>query len=360
MVIFMALDIFIFYISYEILLIPMYYLIGYYGSRNRKITALFEFYLYTLVGSLLLLLVIILLYYELGHTSYEYLSNNNISEYKQNILFLLLLIAFGIKIPMVPLHIWLPEAHVEAPTSVSIYLAAILLKLGGYGFIRISLGILPLACNGYILSLIYTLGLMGLIYTSIACITLWDMKKIIAYSSIGHMNLAILGLFSNNIYGLNGSIYFMISHGIISSGLFILIGILYDRYHSRIVKYYKGLVHILPLYSLLFGFFTLANIAFPLTSGYMSEFLTFLGIFIINPFLGILSTLAIILTPLYAFWFYHKIIYGSYSSYITPSFDLTAKEFHILLPLLFFSLLLGIYPNMILNIVDLISFKYLI
>lgn len=174
------------------------------------------------------------------------------------------------------------------------------------------------------------------------------------------MNLAILGIFSNNIYGLNGSIYFMISHGIISSGLFILIGILYDRYHTRIIKYYKGLVQILPLFSLFFGFFTLANIAFPLTSGYMSELLTFLGIFIINPIIGIISTLAIILTPLYAFWFYHKIIYGSYSSYLTPCLDITLKEFHSLFPLFFFSLFLGIYPNFIINIIDIISYKYII
>ncbi len=186
------------------------------------------------------------------------------------------------------------------------------------------------------------------------------MKKIIAYSSIGHMNLAILGLFSNNIYGLSGSIYFMISHGIISSALFLLIGILYDRYHTRIIKYYRGLVLILPLYSLFFGFFTLANIAFPLTSGYISELLTFIGIFKVNPFIGVLATLAIILTPLYALWFYHKITYGSYSSYITPSLDISIKEFHILLPLLFFTLFLGIYPNIILNSIDIISFKYII
>ena len=360
-IIFLILDILIFYITYEILLIPMYYLIGYYGSRNRKIIALFEFYIYTLIGSLLLLLVILILYYELGHTSFEYLNNHNIGNLsKQSILFLLLLIGFGIKIPMVPFHIWLPEAHVEAPTAVSIYLAAILLKLGSYGFIRISLGILPLANQGYMLSLIYTLALIGLIFSSIACITLWDIKKIIAYSSIGHMNLSILGLFSNNIYGLNGSIYFMISHGIISSGLFILIGFLYDRYHTRIIKYYKGLILFLPLYSLIFGYFTLANIAFPLTSGYLSEFFTFLGIFTINPIIGIFSTLAIIITPLYALWFYHKMIYGSLSSYIAPSLDLSIKEFNILLPLIFFSFFLGIYPNFLINIINISCYKYLI
>ncbi len=174
------------------------------------------------------------------------------------------------------------------------------------------------------------------------------------------MNLAILGLFSNNIYGLNGSIYFMISHGIISSALFILIGFLYDRYHTRIIKYYKGLILILPLFSSFLCFFTLANIAFPLTSGYISEIITFIGIFIINPILGILSTLAIILTPFYALWFYHKIIYGKYSLYILPSFDLSLKEFNIIFPLFFFTLFLGLYPNIIFNYINIISYKYLI
>lgn len=288
-----------------------------------------------------------------------FMNLHSIHPFKQNILFLFLLLAFGIKIPMIPLHLWLPEAHVEAPTSVSIFLAAILLKLGSYGFLRLSLGFLPLGCHGLLLSLVMTLGIIGILWTSLACLTLWDMKKIIAYSSIGHMNLALLGLFSNNLFGLNGSIFFFISHGLISSGLFILIGILYDRYHTRIIKYFKGLVQLLPLFSLFFGFFTFANIAFPLTSGYLSEFFTFLGIFILNPFLGILSSFAIILTPFYALWLFHKIIYGSLTPYIFPTFDLNRKEFNLLFPLIFFIFLLGLNPNLILSMIDIICFKYL-
>lgn len=358
--IFSLLDLILFYICYEILLIPMYYLIGYYGTRNRKILALFEFYIYTLIGSLLLLIVILIFFFELGQSNFEYLYLNQFSLSKQIFLFLFLFIGFGLKIPILPLHLWLPEAHVEAPTSISIYLAAIILKLGSYGIIRFNIGLLPLVLNTKIIILILTIGILGLILTSIACLTLWDIKKVIAYSSIGHMNLAILGIFSNNIYGLNGSIYFLISHGIISSGLFILIGFIYDRYHTRIFKYFKGLILFLPLLSLFFFFFTLANLAFPLTSGYFSEILTFIGIFIKNPILGLLGTLAIILTPIYSLWYFHKLFFGSLSNYITPSLDISRKEINIILPLLILSLFIGIYPNIILNSIEIISYKYII
>ena len=218
----------------------------------------------------------------------------------------------------------------------------------------------PLASTSSFIYLIYTLSLMGLLFTSIACITLWDIKKVIAYSSIGHMNLALLALFSNNYYGLYGSIYFMISHGLISSGLFILIGILYDRYHTRIIKYYKGLVQIYPLFTFFFGSFTFANIAFPLTSGYLSELFSFIGIMTLNPILGIFATFAIFLTPFYALWIFHKMFYGSFSSYLIPNLDLTIKEFHQLFPLFFFFLFLGIYPNILVNGLDILILKYLI
>lgn len=259
---------------------------------------------------MILLIVILLIYSELGTTSFKTIHLHTFSSFKQSIIFFFLFLAFGFKIPIIPFHIWLPEAHVEASTPVSIYLAAILLKLGGYGLIRIAIGMFSLGINLTIISIIYTICIIGLIYSSIACITLWDIKKIIAYSSIGHMNLSVLGLMTNNIYGLNGNIYFMISHGLISSGLFILIGFIYDRYHTRILKYYKGLVMILPLYSLFLFILTLSNIAFPFTSGYLSEFFIFLSLFQNNPFIAILSTFAIVLTPLYGLWIYHKIIYG--------------------------------------------------
>lgn len=357
--IFTLLDLLLFYITYEILLIPMYFLIGYFGSRNRKIQALYEFYIYTLIGSMILLIVILLIYSELGTTSFKTIHLHTFSSFKQSIIFFFLFLAFGFKIPIIPFHIWLPEAHVEASTPVSIYLAAILLKLGGYGLIRIAIGMFSLGINLTIISIIYTICIIGLIYSSIACITLWDIKKIIAYSSIGHMNLSVLGLMTNNIYGLNGNIYFMISHGLISSGLFILIGFIYDRYHTRILKYYKGLVMILPLYSLFLFILTLSNIAFPFTSGYLSEFFIFLSLFQNNPFIAILSTFAIVLTPLYGLWIYHKIIYGKQSNYIIPSQDISKKEINLIAPLVFFIFFLGIYPNFLLNLIEIVSYKYL-
>ncbi len=238
----------------------------------------------------------------------------------------------------------------EASTSISVYLAAILLKLGTYGILRYILPIFPFGI-AQLQSFILTLAILGIIYTSLTCLTLWDIKKYIAYSSISHMNLALLGLFSQNYIGISSSIYFMISHGIISSGLFLLVGILYDRYHTRILLYYRGLVLILPLYVLILGLFTFANIAFPLTSGFISEILTFLSLIHFNPFLTILASLAIILTPMYALFFFHQISYGKLSPHIFPHLDITRKEFALLLPLIFFVILLGIYPNLIFNLI---------
>lgn len=314
----------------------MFYLIGYYGSRNRKIQAIYEFYIYTLIGSLLLLISFIILYIESGTTSYEILTSIPLNSDKQGFLFLGIMLGFAVKIPMIPIHLWLPEAHVEAPTSVSVYLAAILLKLGTYGIFRFILPLFPEAILQY-QSILLTLALLGIIFTSLACLSLWDIKKFIAYSSIGHMNIALLGLFSNNIYGLNSTIYFMISHGIISSGLFLLVGILYNRYHTRTLIYFKGLVNILPLYVLFFGFFTFSNIGFPLTSGFISEILTFISIFHTNPILGFFGSLAIILAPLYALWFFHQISFGLFSPHLLAQTDLTRKEFALLFPLLFFT-----------------------
>ena len=219
-IVFVVLDQLLFYCFYEALLIPMFYLIGYYGSRNRKIQAIYEFYIYTLIGSLLLLVSFIILYIETGTTSYEVLTLIRINSEKETFLFLGIMFGFAVKIPMVPVHLWLPEAHSEAPTAVSIYLAAILLKQGTYGILRFILPLFPSAVKN-LKSIIQTLAIQAIIYTSITCLTLWDLKKFIAYSSVGHMNIAILGLFSDTVIGLNSAIYFMISHGIISSGLFV-------------------------------------------------------------------------------------------------------------------------------------------
>lgn len=343
--VFLVQDILYFYISFEGVQIPMYFLIGFFGGRNRKSHAANLFFIYTLLGSLFQLLSLIILYLETGTSDYHIILNIPISIFKQYFQWLAFFFALAIKIPMIPMHIWLPEAHVEAPTAASVMLAAILLKQGSYGLLRYCLTLFPIASSIFT-PFVSTLCIIGIIYSSFACLSLLDMKKLIAYSSIGHMNIATLAIFTNDLNGLNASIYFLISHGIISSALFLLIGVLYDRYHTRTVKYYKGLVQIMPLFSLFFLFFTFANIAVPGTSGFICEFLTFLAAFNLNPFIGIFSSLAIIQTPAYSLWFFHKIVYGKFSPSLIILFsDISFKEFIILSPLVFFTLFLGLFPN---------------
>lgn len=346
--VFMVLDIQQFYISFEGVLIPMYFLIGFFGGRNRKIHASNLFFMYTLLGSLFQLLAQIVIYLETGTSDYQIILTIPISINSQYYLWFAFFFALAIKIPMIPMHIWLPEAHVEAPTAASVLLAAILQKQGSYGLLRYCLSLFPIATSTFT-PFVITICIIGIIYSSFACLALLDMKKQIAYSSIGHMNIATLAIFTNDQNGINGSIYFLISHGIISSAQFILIGIIYDRYHTRTIKYYRGLVLIMPLFSTFFLIFILANIAVPGTSGFICEFLTFLAAFNQNPFIGIISSIAIVITPAYSLWFYHKIFYGKLSPHLLQVFsDITFKEFIILLPLLIFTIFLGIFPNFIL------------
>lgn len=343
--VFLVQDIQYFYISFEGVQIPMYFLIGFYGGRNRKIHASNLFFIYTLLGSQFQQQAQVILYQETGTSDYQIILTIPISANRQYLLWQAFFFAQAIKIPMIPMHIWLPEAHVEAPTAASVMLAAILLKQGSYGLLRYCLSLFPLATSTFT-PFVFTICIIGIIYSSFACLSLLDLKKQIAYSSIGHMNIATLAIFTNDLNGINGSIFFLISHGIISSAMFLLIGVLYDRYHTRTIKYYRGITQIMPLFSIFFLFFTLANIAVPGTSGFICEFLTFLAAFNSNPFIGLFSSMAIIQTPAYSLWFFHKIIYGKLSPYFISIFsDLSFKEFSILFPLLFFTLFLGIYPN---------------
>lgn len=347
--VFSVLDILLFYICFESVLIPLFFIIGLYGTRKRKINAIYELFIYTIFGSLFILLAILIQYLETGTTNYQLITPIPLSFNRQLILWLMFFQGFAIKIPMVPFHIWLPEAHVEAPTIGSVLLAGVILKLGGYGFQRINIPLFPDA-NLFFTPLVFGLAIIGIIYSSISCLAQIDIKKIIAYSSIGHMNSSLQGLFSNNIHGIQGSIYFMITHGLISSGLFLLIGILYDRYHTRTLIYYRGLVLIMPLFILFFFIFSMANIAFPGTGSFISEFLTFLGAFQNNPIITLQGTIAIPLAPCYAQWFYHQISYGSFSPYIPHIFsDITLKEFNIMLPLTFFVFIFGLFPNFLLD-----------
>lgn len=260
---------------------------------------------------------------------------------------------------MIPFHLWLPETHVECATGGSVLLAAILLKLGSFGLLRY---LLPLFHHStlYFLPLVQVLSVLGIIYSSLVCLGLIDIKKIIAYSSVGHMNLSVLGTFSNDLLGISGSIFFLISHGLISSGLFLLVGVLYDRFHTRVIKYYRGLVLLLPLFTLFFFFFSLANVAVPGTSGFISEFFTLLGLFHSNLFLALLASSGIILAPSYALWLYHRLAFGSLSPFFSrSSSDLTLKEFHLLSPLSLLVLVLGLAPDLLFSYLLLPSYLLL-
>ena len=349
LLVFSVLDLLLFYVFFEAILIPMFLLIGIWGSRERKLRAAYLLFFYTLVGSVLMLLGILYIYSVLGTLNLEYLLIHEFTFNEQYWLWLAFFLSFASKVPMFPLHIWLPEAHVEAPTVGSVLLAGILLKLGVFGFLRFSLTLFPLA-SFYFSPFIYILSICGVIYGSFSAIRQTDFKRIIAYSSVSHMNLVTLGIFSFNIVGLEGSIIQSISHGFVSSAMFFMIGILYDRYHSRLLNYYGGLVHVMPVYSILFLVFTMANIALPGTSSFVGEFLLLLGIFKMNIVAAVFGALGVILCGAYSLWLYNRLIFGNLKiSYTTRFKDLNLREFSILIPLLLLVFLMGVYPSFFLD-----------
>ena len=345
LLVFSAMDLLIFYISFEAILIPMYLMIGMWGSRERKVRAVYLFFFYTLVGSLLLLVGLLYIYFQVGTLNLEYLLTYNFTFEEQCWLWLAFFVSFASKVPMFPFHVWLPEAHVEAPTVGSVLLAGILLKLGVYGFIRFSLTLFPEA-SLFFSPLVYLLSVTGVIYASLCAIRQTDLKRIIAYSSVAHMNCVTLGIFSFNIIGLEGSILQSISHGFVAGAMFFLIGMLYDRYHSRFLYYYGGLVHMMPIYSALFLIFTMANIALPGTSSFVGEFLLLLGIYKTNIVSAIIGATGVVLCGAYSLWLYNRIIFGNLKTAYTIKFkDLNFREFSILLPILFWVLFMGVYPS---------------
>nr|WCH57983.1 NADH dehydrogenase subunit 4 [Calliblepharis sp.] len=347
--VFSVLDILLFYIYFESVLIPMFLIIGLWGSRQRKIRAAYQFVLYTLIGSLLMLLGILVIYFQVGSTDFRVLWYSTFSELKQLILWLSFFASFAIKIPMVPFHIWLPEAHAEAPTSGSVILAGILLKMGGYGFLRFSLPMFPWA-SIYFSPLIFTLSIIAIIYASMTTLRQVDLKKIIAYSSVSHMGFVTIGIFSLNLQGLEGSLFLMLSHGLISSALFFCIGILYDRYKTRIIKYYTGLIQVMPIFGIFFLFFTFANIGFPGTSSFIGEILVLLGSFQVNTVLTFFASLGMVLGAAYSIWLFNRIGFGSLKlNYIITYQDISRREFFILIPLTILILWMGIYPNSFLS-----------
>ena len=307
--VFVSLDLFFFYVSFEAVLIPMFLIIGFWGSRERKIHAAFQFFVYTFIGSVFMLLAIYFIYLHVGSTNIEIISQATFSKNRELFLWLAFFIALGVKVPMFPVHLWLPEAHVEAPTSGSILLAGILLKLGTYGFLRFLLVLFPYGLI-YYTPLVFTICLISIIYGSFATIRQIDLKKIIAYSSIVHMNFALLGLFTNDLEGIQGSLYIMLSHGLVSSALFLCIGILYDKYKTRLFMYYGGLVNFMPLFSLFFLSFILSNLGFPGTSSFIGEILVLISVISYNFKIAIFASLSMVLCAIYSLWLYNRIIFG--------------------------------------------------
>lgn len=355
LLVFSVMDLLLFYIFFEAILIPMYLLVGVWGSRERKVRAAYLLFFYTLVGSLCMLVGIIYIYSVVGALSLEYLLSYKFSFNEQYWLWLAFFLSFSSKIPMFPFHIWLPEAHVEAPTVGSVLLAGILLKLGVYGFLRFSLCLFP-DLSLFFSPLIYLLSILGIIYASLTAIRQTDLKRIIAYSSIAHMNLVTLGIFSFSVIGIEGAILQSISHGFVSGALFFLVGIIYDRYHSRLLSYYGGLVHMMPIFSLLFLIFTMANIALPGTSSFVGEFLLLCGVYQTNSLTAFIAALGVILSGAYSLWLYNRIIFGNLKIHNTIIFkDINFREFSILLPLLILVIFVGIYPSFFLNYIHLAS-----
>ena len=347
--VFCVLDVLLFYIFFECVLIPMYLIIGIWGSRARKIKAAYYFFLYTLIGSVLMLLSILYIYSEAFSTDYEILLNYNFSLVEQKILWFTFFLSFAAKVPMIPVHLWLPEAHVEAPTAGSVILAGVLLKLGTYGFIRFSLPLFTEA-SFYFAPLVYTFSAMGIVYASLTAIRQTDFKRIIAYTSIAHMNLVILGIFSFNTIGIEGAILQSLSHGFVASALFLIIGIVYDRHGTRMVKYYSGLVHVMPIYTTVFLFFTMANIGLPGTSSFVGEFLLLVGSFKTNTTITFIGATGMIIGGCYALWLFNRIAYGNLKTqYFEKFLDLNEKEFVTFLPLIMGTLVIGIIPNIFLK-----------
>lgn len=307
--VFCAIDLMLFYIAFESILIPMYFLIGYWGSRERRMHAAFQFFLYTLGGSLLMLAALIFCQLNFGSTNLHFLTNIVFSPYRELVIWLCFFVAFAVKIPMMPVHIWLPEAHVESATGGSVALAGILLKLGTYGILRFLIPLLPFG-SVFFTPLVYLISFFGVFYASLTTLRQIDLKKIIAYSSVIHMNYLMFGLFAFNLEGLIGSLILMVAHGFVSGGLFVCVGILYDRYHTRLQKPYGGLNYFMPIFSFFFLIFTLANISFPGSINFIGEFLVLLGIFMKNIIIGMLVMFMMIFSTCYALWLYNKIFSG--------------------------------------------------
>ena len=360
--VFVALDLVLFYLFFEAGLIPMFLIIGIWGGKDR-IYASFKFFLYTFLGSVLMLVAMIAMYVDAGTTDIAALLNHNFASEAfpilginvlggmQTLLWLAFFASFAVKMPMWPVHTWLPDAHVQAPTAGSVVLAAILLKMGGYGFLRFSLPMFPVASD-LLAPLVFWMSAIAVVYTSLVALAQHDMKKLIAYSSVAHMGYVTMGIFSANQQGIDGAIFQMISHGFISGALFLCVGVIYDRMHTREIDAYGGLVNRMPAYALVFMFFTMANVGLPGTSGFIGEFLTIMGIFQVNTWVAFVAATGVILSAGYALWLYRRVVWGDLiKESLKTITDMTARERAIFAPLVAMTLLLGVYPSLVTDII---------
>jgi NADH-quinone oxidoreductase subunit M len=346
---FCALDLVLFYLFFEGGLIPMFLIIGVWGGP-RRVYASFKFFLYTLLGSVLMLLAIMAMYWDAGTTDIPTLLHHAFPRSLQTWAWFAFLASFAVKMPMWPVHTWLPDAHVEAPTAGSVILAAILLKMGGYGFLRFSLPMFPQA-SADLAPLIYALSVIAIVYTSLVALVQEDVKKLIAYSSVAHMGFVTMGIFAVTAQGIAGGIFQMISHGIVSAALFLCVGVVYDRMHTREIAAYGGLVYRMPVYAFVFMVFTLANVGLPGTSGFVGEFLSLIGTFRVNTWVATIATLGTILSACYALWLYRKMIFGKLEK---PSLlnirDIGWREAIVFAPLVILTILFGVYPKPVLDL----------
>jgi NADH-quinone oxidoreductase subunit M len=346
--VFTALDLVLFYLFFEGGLIPMFLIIGIWGGK-RRIYASFKFFLYTLLGSLLMLVAVMAMYGVAGTTDITVLLKTNFSAHMQTWLWLAFFASFAVKMPMWPVHTWLPDAHVEAPTAGSVILAGILLKMGGYGFIRFSLPMFPLASHDFA-PLVWSLSIIAIIYTSLVALVQEDMKKLIAYSSVAHMGYVTMGLFAMTPQGVQGAVFQMVSHGFVSGALFLCVGVVYDRLHTREIAAYGGLVKIMPLYAIAFMVFTMANVGLPGTSGFVGEFLTLIGAFEVSGWVALFATSGVILSAAYALFLYRRVVFGALEkSSLMGMSDLSRREVALLAPLLLLTIYYGVHPAPILD-----------
>ena len=346
---FAALDLVVFYIFFEAVLIPMFLIIGVWGGK-RRVYAAFKFFLYTLLGSVLMLLALLAMYHDAGTTDIPTLMNHTFPAGLQTWLWLAFFASFAVKVPMWPVHTWLPDAHVEAPTAGSVILAGVLLKFGGYGFLRFSLPMFPLASMDFT-PLIFALSIIAVIYTSLVALAQTDMKKLIAYSSVAHMGFVTVGTFTMTVQGIEGAIYQMLGHGVVSAALFLVVGVVYDRIHSREIDAYGGLIHRMPAYGLIFMIFMLASVGLPGTGGFIGEFLILVGVFKVNTWVAAFTATGVILGAVYMLYLYRRVIFGELTKESLMKIgDLSRREMLVFAPLVLLVFWMGIYPSSFLDV----------